>query len=213
MQFGSGMSPMTATARISDEVFFETPATDAGEFLPEDLELVRRIAGALVRRLPGHVELGELVALGNLGLVEAHRRYDARRGVPFHAFAATRIRGAMIDGLRREDPLTRDERARLRGDLGGAPSLQLVELDESAEEITPEERIDDAFGRKEELAVLQRALGALPERERRVVTRHFFDEQPLRSVGEELGVTESRACQIVSAALSRLRESLGALRA
>ena len=75
-----------------------------------DLELVRRLALGLARRLPRHIDLDELVSLGNLGVVEARTRYDASRGIPFGAFAATRIRGAMLDGLRSADPLTRDER-------------------------------------------------------------------------------------------------------
>jgi len=45
----------------------------------------------------------------------------------------------------------------------------------------------------------------LSDRERLVLTRHFFREEPLKVIGEHLGVTESRVCQIVGAAVTRLR--------
>jgi RNA polymerase sigma factor FliA len=63
--------------------------------------------------------------------------------------------------------------------------------------------------RREQLQALRRVLAELPARERHVLERHFFDEKPLRGVGEELGVTESRVCQIVGAAVDRMRRALG----
>jgi RNA polymerase sigma factor FliA len=168
-----------------------------------DLALVRQIASALVRRLPSHVELSELVALGNLGVVEARRRYEARRGVPFAAFAAMRIRGAMLDGLRAEDLVSRSERSRIRtGDC--SPSMVEIELEDESIG-SPSEPADERLARLREIAELRRSLPSLPERERLVLQRHFFEELPLRVIGEQLGVTESRVCQIVSAAVSRLR--------
>ncbi len=168
-----------------------------------DLALVKQIAGALVKRLPAHVELSELVALGNLGLCEARRRYDGRRGVPFAAFAAMRIRGAMLDGLRQEDLVSRSERGRIRAGECSA-SISQVELDDN-DTFSQNEAVDERLARMSEIAELRRMLPQLPERERTVLQRHFFEELPLKVIGEELGVTESRVCQIVSAAVSRLR--------
>jgi len=175
----------------------------------EDVQLVRQLAGAMARRLPSHVELDELISLGNLGLVEARRRWDASRGVPFAAFAAPRIRGAMIDGLRQEDPVSRGERARLQKDIDAEASVQLVDIDSAADlavdgEELPLERLE----KREQLARMRQALSCLRDRERHVIERHFFGECSLREIGEELGVTESRACQIVGAALGRMRAHL-----
>jgi RNA polymerase sigma factor for flagellar operon FliA len=168
-----------------------------------DMVLVRQIAGALVRRLPAHVELNELIALGALGVVEARRRYDGQRGVPFAAFAAMRIRGAMLDGLRSEDLVSRSERSRIRAGECSA-SMTEVELQDELTE-SRQEAVDERLARLGEIAELRRLLPKLPEREQLVLQRHFFEELPLKVIGEQLGVTESRVCQIVSAAVSRLR--------
>lgn len=72
------------------------------------LWLVRHIIGKVAARLPAGVDVENLQAAGVLGLVEAASRYDASRGVDFKAFAALRIRGAIIDEARRNCPLPQD---------------------------------------------------------------------------------------------------------
>lgn len=64
--------------------------------------LVLALARGLRRRLPPQVELDDLVACGRVGLLEASRRYEGRAQSTFKTFAYYRIRGAMIDFLRRE---------------------------------------------------------------------------------------------------------------
>jgi len=78
------------------------------------LPLVRRMAGHLASRLPPSVELDDLMQFGLMGLNDALHRYQAQEGVPFEVYARTRIRGAMIDGLRQADLLPRHVRDRIR---------------------------------------------------------------------------------------------------
>lgn len=75
---------------------------------------VRALAVDIVKNLPASIELDELVACGDLGLIEAAERYDARRGVSFQTFAYYRIRGAIYDGLRKMGYLSRAEHTRSR---------------------------------------------------------------------------------------------------
>jgi RNA polymerase sigma factor for flagellar operon FliA len=170
----------------------------------DQMEMVRRIAGAMARHLPAHVDADELVSLGYLGLVEAQTRFDPARGVPFGAFASTRARGAMLDGLRRLDPVSREERTRLR-DSGAAPSVRLVDASCADNQAAPGSDAVEELLQRERCARLGRALDRLSERERLVVERHFFEEQPLKNIGHELHVTASRVCQLVGAVLARLR--------
>ena len=172
------------------------------------VEMVRRIAYAMARHLPSHVDIDELVGLGNLGLVEARVRFDESRGVPFPAFAAQRIRGAMLDGLRQVDPLTRDERARVRREEEVSP-VTLVEFTAAHDYPTGDVAADELIADHETMSLVRGAMETLSARERYVAMRYFFDEQPLKSVGEELGVTESRVCQIVGEAVAHLRKALG----
>lgn len=65
--------------------------------------LVKRIAHHLLGRLPGNVSADDMIQAGMLGLLDAARRYDASQGASFETYATLRIRGAMIDELRRND--------------------------------------------------------------------------------------------------------------
>jgi RNA polymerase sigma factor for flagellar operon FliA len=69
--------------------------------------LPRRAAAMLHPRVREHVELDELIAMGNLGLAEAAGRFDPEQGASFSTFAWYRVQGAMIDGLRRMTQLPR----------------------------------------------------------------------------------------------------------
>lgn len=79
------------------------------EYLPR----IRAIAGRLVKL--GYISyirltMDDLVSAGSLGLIDAFNRFEAARGVPFKAYAEIRIRGAMMDGIREEDPAGRRRR-------------------------------------------------------------------------------------------------------
>jgi len=63
---------------------------------------------------PRFIEQADLVQYGSIGLIQAIESFDAGRGVAFRAFAARRIEGAMLDGIRGEDPMTRDDREKTR---------------------------------------------------------------------------------------------------
>jgi len=65
------------------------------------------IASQMHRLLPRHLELDDLVSVGCVGLIEAVDRYDPQRGCLLKTLAERRIRGAILDYLRKVDPLTR----------------------------------------------------------------------------------------------------------
>lgn len=65
--------------------------------------LVKRIAHHLQARLPASVQVDDLIQAGLIGLLEASRNYDATKGASFETYAGIRIRGSMIDEVRRGD--------------------------------------------------------------------------------------------------------------
>jgi len=76
---------------------------DGEQVVEQHLGLVKRIACHLLGRLPASVQLEDLVQAGTIGLLEAARHYDARHGASFDTYAGIRIRGAMLDEVRRND--------------------------------------------------------------------------------------------------------------
>ena len=89
------------------------------QLLSEHLGLVYHVARQLSRAKQMDVELDELVSAGTIGLIEAFNNFDASRGLAFSTFAAPRIRGAILDELRRQDHVPRSVRRRAR-ELHGA---------------------------------------------------------------------------------------------
>jgi RNA polymerase sigma factor FliA len=79
---------------------------DALRYMP----FVRRIAGRVARGLPSHVAMEDLVSAGMIGLLDALERFDPRKGQRFESYAEFRVRGAILDDLRRWDLMARDAR-------------------------------------------------------------------------------------------------------
>ncbi len=75
----------------------------AEHFVDRYTKLVKRIAYHLVGRLPSHVLADDMVQAGMLGLLEAREKFDEGKGASFETYASIRIRGAMLDELRRGD--------------------------------------------------------------------------------------------------------------
>jgi RNA polymerase sigma factor FliA len=117
--------------------------------------LVKYVAGRLGSGLPAHVDEGDLVSYGLLGLISAIERYDPERDIKFETYAIVRIRGSIIDELRALDWVPRSVRSRAReieraiaeleAKLGHAPSdeeiagkigITVEELDESLTDIS-----------------------------------------------------------------------------
>ena len=79
------------------------PNRDTDAMVMRHAELVKRIAYHLAGRLPASVEVADLIQAGMLGLLEAAAHYTADRGASFETYAGIRIRGAMLDALRKLD--------------------------------------------------------------------------------------------------------------
>jgi RNA polymerase sigma factor FliA len=221
----------------------------------DQLPHVYHIAMRIHERLPKHVPLEDLVQEGVLGLMAALNSFDNSKHVQFQTYARFRIRGAMLDSLRKLDWASRPLRAKGRritnavagliAILGRQPSEQeiadhlgmpiaklqklVAELDgltilgqesftpydpsESHDliENAPSASDDDPFTqclRGEVHVQLTQSITQLTEREQLLLSLYYREELTMREVAEVIGVRQSRASQIHSMIMLKLRASL-----
>lgn len=103
---------MVRSSRSRARAVGNVAARDA--LLVQHLPLVHHVARRIYRRIDDRVEYEELVSAGTLGLTAALDSYDAGRRVAFATYAVPRIRGAILDELRRADDYSRGARRRKR---------------------------------------------------------------------------------------------------
>ena len=229
---------------------FEPITGVSAEIVAQHTSLVRRIAFHLVSRLPASVQADDLIQSGMIGLLEASRNYEPTHGASFETYAGIRIRGAMLDEIRRQDWAPRSLFRKMRQVSEAMREIENTEARDARDAevagrmgISLEEYhriLKDASGHKvfstEDLSAgvdsvaeglyggtespldslvgdefrhsLGRAVATLPEREKLVMSLYYDQELNLREIGDLLGVTESRACQIHGQAVLRLRARL-----
>lgn len=73
------------------------------DLVTRNVELVKRIAQHLIARLPSTVDIDDLMQSGMVGLLEAAGNFDPSRGASFETYAGIRIRGSMLDDIRKHD--------------------------------------------------------------------------------------------------------------
>jgi len=148
----------------------------------------------------------DLASAAFLGLIDAVDRFEPGRGVPFEAYASLRIRGAIIDELRRID-----ERGR---SASAAAQPRTISLDGLVEDewrqflATPDDGVDQKFENEDLCGRVEGALSTLPPRQREVLARYYAEALTLREAGKRMGISEARACQLHGRAIFNLRRAL-----
>ena len=205
------------------------------------LPFVRKIASRMARRLPQSVDIEDLVGAGTVGLMEALSRFDNSGGRSFETYAEFRIKGAMLDELRRNDPLSRSARsakgrienktAQLTAELGRPPQTEEVaaalntSMERFVTKLTPLETFrtipldpesvqaedqsmnqEVQLGQRETVAVVRQMLDKLSERQQMILNLYYIEELNQVQIGQILGVSESRICQILNETLKQLRQ-------
>lgn len=177
---------------------------------------VHLIARQFKRSLPAHITLDDLVSVGTLVLITTVDRFDRSRGLQLKTYAEHRIRGAMLDLLRKEDTCSRTERRHLRqqADSNESASGTLLSLDRlvaKSPQVTPIDSHPSPFVAAcaaEQHRALAQALQRLPAVERRVLSLKHDEGRTHRAIAIELGVPESRVLQIAAGAVRRLQRLL-----
>jgi RNA polymerase sigma factor for flagellar operon FliA len=117
------------------------PSAERDRLIAEHVEIARRISLRMARRCPDWIAREDLVAAGMLGLTEAAERYDENRNEPFLSFAEKRIRGAVLDELRRGDIMPRRVR-QLARKIGAT----IQQLEREHGETPTDEKVATALG-------------------------------------------------------------------
>lgn len=238
---------MTLMSSYSEIGSLTNDPNNYDELMTRYAPLVKRIAYHMMGRLPSNVQLDDMVQAGMIGLFEALKGYDMSRGASFETYARIRIRGAMIDEVRRGDwtprsvyrksrqlsEAIREVEDREGRDAKDSEIAEILQMDmqeysnlvkEAAGcQLLSYEDITSTGGSREEASAAQmeepyreleqedfkrgliEKVASLPERERLVMALYYDEEFNLREIGEILGVSEGRVCQIHGQALLRLR--------
>jgi RNA polymerase sigma factor for flagellar operon FliA len=211
------------------------------------LPLVRRVARRLMRQLPGHIAVDELIAVGWIGLVEGLRKRDTiSTEEQFESYAIQRVRGAILDYLRTLDPLSRSMRRTSRqiartvetmtSRLGRPPTEDemaaglgvsadayrvtlseiarsdpaRIDLTDSSYPPSALEQAPDLVASRRQLADrISRVIDRLAQRLQLILRLYYIQDRSFREVGELLGVTEARVCQLHAEAIRLVRVELG----
>jgi len=192
------------------------------EIILENLPLVKKVASKIYRRLPeGTVEFEELVNVGVIGLMKAVDKYDEAKA-KFSTYAYIKIRGEILDFLRKLDPLPRNLRNKIKNSDWEDVKEEAVfflsieeNLFRNSDGIKVKDTLastvpdpEDEVEKKERMELLSKAIGKLSEKEQLVLQLIFVEELDLKSVAEILNISVSRVSQIKTSALKKLRNLL-----
>ena len=214
------------------------PRPTPQQLIEECQGLVRSLAVSIRRKLPPSVDLEDLVAYGQVGLVEAARDFDPDRGGRFSTYAYYRIRGAIYDGLSKMTWFRRPEHSRARYDRmsnevlrlegseaadvrwlrGVTRALAMVYLvtQSDASEGTALGSLEDPASPagpdvamdREIVRKLHELIATLPPEAAALIRATYFEGLTLQEAGTRLGVSKSWASRLHARALERLARSL-----
>ena len=215
--------------------------------------LVKIVAGKLSMYLGNNVEYDDLVGYGTFGLIDAIDKFVLTKGVKFETYASLRIRGAILDQIRKMDWIPRTVRqkqkrveqaqAQLESTLGRPATdkelaAQLEVTEEELVELLEETKVANMVSldeymeqgsevkaepgkkapmtqpevsavKKELKEQLIAALGALTEKEKKVVVLYYYEDLTLKEISKVLEVSESRVSQLHTKAIMKMRQQLG----
>jgi RNA polymerase sigma factor (sigma-70 family) len=163
----------------------------------------------LKRYFVGSMERDDLVSWGMIGLVQAARAWDPARGHSFSTLACRAIERSLVRGVRRE---WRPDEARSTVSLD---ATVFDGTDDGGEErfvelLRDPEDVEGRLLASETEITVRDAVAALSPEQQDVIRRHYFEEEPVRDIARDLGLTRQAVYLREKTALRQLRDTLGA---
>lgn len=242
---------------IIDEIWIEYRKTKSPELrnklVLKYISLVRSILRTINIPPDSILNNQDLINIGILGLVEAIEKFNPEQNVKFETFAYTRIKGSILDELRRVDWLSRSTRKKAKevletldktfvesgsydfNSIGRSLGLSDKELKDylmayqtsqesfflsdnfeilgDDEEVSFLENLPATDSKdqlenivdNEKVQIIYHFLLSLPERERLIMTLHYYENLKFKEIGKIIGLSESRVSQIHSSVIKQLR--------
>ena len=212
----------------------KTPLTpEQRRLVEENLDLAEAAAEKVARRGNPSIVKDDLIACGYVGLIEAAQRFDPAQGTPFRAFAYARVRGEILDKLRKEAGYTIADRRTFNAQeqlefyrqrkealsetmehlaqflASSGPVSHRVGIEEAANQPTEARSAESMVhiaGLRDRFA---RAAQELETVEREMVRLYHFEGKSLEEAGAELGVRKSWASRILSRAMRGIAAAVG----
>ena len=191
---------------------------DEKDLIKRYLPLVRSIVDRIKLSVPAHIDADDLYSVGITGLIAAVRKFDPEQGATFAGYAAMRIRGAILDELRRSEWCPRPRLARVHSPMiepvvkpdpksndSGSVSLHDLLRDDQS---TAESSLEKA----ELLQLLTQRIAELPDVPKKILAMYYFENMTLANIASIFGLTESRICQIHAQTILSLRDHLQSVR-
>jgi RNA polymerase sigma factor for flagellar operon FliA len=230
--------------------YFETRSEEVkNKIISHYLYIVSIVVKRLMPQYKDYSEKDELMSCGVLGLIDAVNKFDRSFGVKFQTYATVRIRGEIIDYMRKQDWAPSSLRKKissiqnaievLEAELNRRPTeaeiaeylgvkesvvqkvlqkshmFNLVYFESMIYEKESEENLEmfrnDPYQKIENevmLEALTKLIDQLPERERLVITLHYFEGMTMKNIAKILNISESRVSQIHSRILMDMRKAL-----
>ncbi len=145
---------------------------------------------------PPEAVVMDMIQEGTLGLIEAVERFDHERGVRFSTFATYRIRGRVLNSLRRNRPS--EYSLDMEGGADGSLAARLADPASDAALLSVEDEVT--------VAQMREAMAALPARERVILEATYVDARAPRSVAAELRISLSHFYRLQKQAIARMRQ-------
>ena len=209
------------------------------QLIVEYAQLVKLVAGRMNMYLGYNVEYDDLVGYGVFGLIDAIDKFDSGKNVKFETYASLRIRGAILDQIRKIDAamakieadsgkvatddelalelgISMDELSDWQGQMKSSNLISLDEYTEAGSEVKMEsvgnshfEEPEDVVEKEELKKKLVQAIDLLTEKERSVIVLYYYEDMTLKEISMTLDVSESRVSQLHTKALSKMKKIMG----